>query len=332
MPASARPRLRAAVAVAATGLLIGCAPTARSAVVQVDGSSTMFPLTEAIAEEYVRARPDARVTVGISGTGGGLKRLCRGEIEIAAASRPISAEEHEACRTADLTYFEVPVAYDGITVVVHPANTWVDHLSVAELGRLWRHEAQGRVTRWSDLRPSFPDREIHLFGAGVDSGTFDYFTEAVTGTPRDSRGDYTSSEDDNTLVEGVAGDVDALGFFGFAYYAQYRDRLRAVPLQTADTLAAIAPSIATIADGSYRPLSRPVFLYVAADAYARPAVRHFVDWYVARAQDLAGAVGYVPLAPRTRAAVETRLALGTTGSLYEAAPATVPLDVRLGLD
>lgn len=332
MPASVRSRLRAALVIAATGLCAGCVPAARTAVVQVDGSSTMFPLSEAIAEDYVRTFPDARVTVGISGTGGGLNRLCRGEIEIAAASRPIGVQEDVACRSAGRAYLEVPVAYDGITVVVHPANTWVDSLSVAELGRLWRHEAQGRVTRWSDLRPAFPDREIHLYGAGVDSGTFDYFTEAVTGTPRDSRGDYTSSEDDNTLVEGVAGDVDALGFFGFAYYERYRDRLRAVPLQTMESLTAVAPSIATIADGSYRPLSRPVFLYVAAAAYARPAAQHFVDWYLARAHDLSGAVGYVPLAARTRAAVHARLAHGITGSLYEAAPATVPLDVRLGLD
>lgn len=311
----------------------GCAHSdAADHVVRIDGSSTVYPLTEAIAEDYVRLRPDARVTVGISGTGGGLNRLCRREVEIAGASRPITDTERATCVAAGVTFLEVPIAYDGIVVVVHTSNTWTDSLTIDELGRLWRHQAQGLVQRWADVRPGFPARDIHLYGAGVDSGTFDYFTAAVTGTARDSRGDFTSSEDDNTLVEGVAGDPGALGFFGYAYYEQHRSRLRAVPIRKTADAPPVLPSPETIGSGAYRPLTRPVFLYVRQDAYARDDVRAFMAHYLARVPALASDVGYVAPAARTRAAVASRLAAGLTGSIYAGARPTTPLDERLGLD
>lgn len=331
----ARPALLLVHAIAA---LVACTSTgcansgAAARVVRLDGSSTVYPLTEAIAEDYVRQRPDARVTVSVSGTGGGLKRLCRREVEIAGASRPITDTERATCAAAGVPFLEVPVAYDGITVVVHPTNTFVDSLTVDELGRLWRHQAQGRVQQWADVRPGFPARDIHLYGAGVDSGTFDYFTAAVTGTARDSRGDFTSSEDDNTLVEGVAGDPDALGFFGYAYYEQHRGRLRAVPIRETADAPPVLPSPDTIGSGAYRPLTRPVFLYVRQDAYARDDVRAFIAHYLARVPVLASEVGYVAPATRTRAAVAARLEAGLTGSIYAGARPTTPLDERLGLD
>jgi phosphate transport system substrate-binding protein len=311
-----------------------CAATPSGrALIRIDGSSTVYPLTEAVAEEFLRVTPTARLTVGVAGTGGGLKRLCRGEIDVANASRPITSGEQATCARAGLTFVEVPVAYDGITVVVHPGNDWVDHLTIEELGRIWEHQAEGRLLRWSQVRPGFPDRELRLFGAGVDSGTFDYFTEAVTGTPRDSRGDYTSSEDDNTIVQGVAGDPGSLGFFGFAYYVENRELVRAVPIVAAVGEAPVSPTAETIGSGTYRPLSRPVFLYVEAGALARPEVRAFLDFYLTHVPTLAREVGFVPLGNGVTARVRARLDQGITGTLYdEGHVARTTLTRRLGLE
>lgn len=324
--------IRFAVPVLTGAALVAAACHSSSAdVVRVDGSSTVYPLTEAVAEEYLRAFPHARITVGVAGTGGGFKRFCRGEIDIANASRPISPIEQAACADSGISFLEIPVAYDGITVVVHPANDWVTDLTVDELGRLWRHEAEGKVLRWSDLRPGFPQREIRLYGAGVDSGTFDYFTEAVTGTARDSRGDYTSSEDDNMLVQGVAGDEGALGFFGFAYFEENRTRLRAVPIRPTSDARPVAPTVETIRTGTYRPLSRPVFVYVSAAAFARADVEAFVAFYLAHVGVLAREVGYVPLSDDTAGQVLARVRARTTGSIYDAGDmAGRTLDERLG--
>lgn len=304
------------------------------AVISVDGSSTVYPLTEAMAEQFQRVAPGARVTIGIAGTGGGLRRLCRGGLDLAAASRPITGGEADACASADVSFIELPIALDGITVAVHPSNHWVRHLTVDDLRRLWRHQAEGRMMRWSQLRAEYPDREIHLFGAGVGSGTFDYFTSVVTGAPRDSRGDYTSSEDDNTLVQGVAGDPYALGYFGFAYYEAHQEHLRAVPIQAGDGTPAVLPTRETIRSGAYRPLARPVFLYVNARSLDRDDVRHFVDYYTTHVGDLANDVGYVPLDGRVLAAVRGRLAARRTGSLYDGhdGAATLTLAARLGVE
>ncbi len=320
------PALMGAVLVSAA-----CHASSSGPVIRVDGSSTVYPLTEAVAEDFLRATPGARITVGVAGTGGGFKRFCRGEIDIANASRAISRTEQAACAEAGVAFLEVPIAYDGITVAVHPRNDWVMDLTVEELGRLWRHEAEGHVVRWSDLRPGFPHREIHLYGAGVDSGTFDYFTEAVTGTVRDSRGDYTSSEDDNTLVQGVAGDEAALGFFGFAYFDENRTRLRAVPIRPTGDAPAVGPTVETIRTGAYRPLSRPVFIYVSVDAFARGEVRAFVEFYLAHGGALAREVGYVPLSDDAARIVRDRVRTGVRGSLYDDGQmATRTLDERLG--
>ena len=325
------------LALLAAGGLTACGRTsaATRAVIAIDGSSTVYPLTEAVAEDFQRLHPGTRITVGVAGTGGGLRRLCRGALDIANASRPITAAEASVCAAAGIAFVEVPVAYDGITVAVNPANTWVDHLGLDELRRLWRHEAEGRLVRWSQLRPTFPDREIHLFGPGVESGTFDYFTGVVTGVPRDSRGDYTSSEDDNMLVQGVAGDTEALGFFGYAYYEEHRELLRAVPIRAAAGLPAVLPTRESIRSGTYHPLSRPVFIYVSARSLARPDVRALLEYYTTHLGDLADDVGYVPLEDRVRIAVRARLASGTQGSLFlppTRLARTPTLAARLGLE
>ncbi len=331
---------RTGTSVAFLLLLVGLAGCDRTAtpigtVIDIDGSSTVYPLTEAVAEDFRRVHPGTRAIIGVSGTGSGLRRLCRGAVDIANASRPITAAEADTCAAAGIEFLELPVAHDGITVVVHPSNTWVDSLTVAELRRLWRHQAEGRLLRWSQLRAGWPDREIHLFGAGVASGTFDYFTGVVTGVPRDSRGDYSSSEDDNVLVQGVATDPGALGYFGYAYYEEHREYLRAIPIRADDSAPAVSPTPSTIRSGAYHPLSRPVFLYVSAHAVARPGVAAFVDYYVAQVGALAGDVGYVALDARVLGAVRDRVAARTTGSLFtsdQPALHAVALGTRLGVE
>ncbi len=270
-----------------------------SSIISVDGSSTVYPITEAVAEEFRRETKGAvAVTVGVSGTGGGFQKFCRGETDFSDASRPIHQSEIDGCTAAGVSFLELPIAYDGITVVVNHKNTWAQSMTVAELKKLWEPAAEGKVTRWSQIRAGWPDKEIHLFGAGVDSGTFDYFTEVITGKTDASRGDYTSSEDDNMLVQGVSGDEFALGFFGYAYYETNKDKLRAVAIddEKADNGAGpIEPSPDSIRTGSYRPLSRPVFIYASVKSLSRPHVLQFMDYYVKNVAALAREVGYVPL-------------------------------------
>ena len=267
--------------------------------ITIDGSSTVFPISEAVAEEFQSSHPDVRVTVGISGTGGGFQRFCRGETDISDASRPIRPSEIEACAKAGIEYIELPVAYDGLTVVVNPKNTWATSTTVEELKKLWSPEAQGKITRWNQVRPSWPDREIHLFGPGVDSGTYDYFTEAVVGKEGASRGDFTSSEDDNVIVQGVASDELALGFVPLAYVEQNRERLKLVPVDdgTPDNGdGPISPSVDTVRTGTYQPLSRPLFIYVSRAAADRPEVQAFVASYFTQ-PGLMREVGYIELTP-----------------------------------
>ena len=292
----------------------------RTAGIKIDGSSTVFVLTEAVAEEFSKAGHGARITVGQSGTGGGFQKFCRGETDIQNASRPIRTVETTECAANGIEFFEIPVAYDGIAVVVHPRATWVDQMTVAELKTLWAPEAQGRIKRWSQVRPGWPDREIHLFGAGVDSGTFDYFTEAVTGQARASRGDFTSSEDDNVLVQGVEGDELALGFLPFAYYRENQHRLRLVPIDdgnAANGTAAVAPSLETIRTGSYQPLSRPLFIYATSGAVARQPVQQFLDFYIAQVGPLADEVGYVQLGDEGYRLVAEHFARRQPGTLFD---------------
>jgi len=274
--------------------------TAAPTLIQLDGSSTVFPISEAVAEEFQKANPAIRVTVGISGTGGGFQKFCRGETDISDASRPIKPAEIEACQKAGIEYIELPVAYDGLAVVINPKNTWANAVTVAELKTLWAPEAQGKVLRWNQVRASWPNREIRLFGAGVDSGTYDYFTEAVVGKEHSSRGDYTSSEDDNVLVQGVSSDELALGFIPFAYVEANHAKLKLLPVDDGKKEngdGPLAPSAETVRNGTYQPLSRPLFIYVARKAADRPEVQKFVESYFGAAA-LIREVGYVELTPQ----------------------------------
>ncbi len=266
------------------------APSTAKATVRIDGSSTVFPITEAVAEEF-RAENKARVTIGVSGTGGGFKKFCAGETDISGASRHIKDSEKELCAAAGVEYLELAVAYDGISVVVNPANDWAAHLTTDELKRIWEPEAQGTITNWNQVRADFPDKPLALFGPGVDSGTFDYFTKKIVGTEQASRGDFTASEDDNVLVHGVATDEGGLGFFGYAYYIENQDRLKVLPIQHGDG-EPVTPTVETIADMSYAPLSRPIFIYVSKASSARPEVGAFIDFYLEHGGELALAVGY----------------------------------------
>lgn len=262
--------------------------------VKIDGSSTVYPITEAVAEEFQKAKKGAiNVTVGISGTGGGFKKFCRGETDISNASRPILAKEIEVCKQNGVEYIELPVAYDGLAVMVNPKNTWAASMTVAELKMLWEPAAQGKITKWNQIRPNWPDKNIKLFGAGTDSGTFDYFTEAITGKSKSSRGDFTASEDDNVLVQGIGGDIYALGFFGLAYYEENTDKLKLVAIDGGK--GAVIPSEKTVKDGSYQPLSRPIFIYVSVKAGERPEVKEFIEFYMGKAAKLVKDVKYIAL-------------------------------------
>ncbi|HYW58841.1 MAG TPA: PstS family phosphate ABC transporter substrate-binding protein [Polaromonas sp.] len=276
--------------------LLGAMPVASFAqVVKIDGSSTVYPVTEAVAEEFQKANKGLKVTVGVSGTGGGFKKFCRGETDISNASRPITASEMADCKKTGVEYFELPVAFDALTVVINPKNTWLKQATVAELKKMWEPAAQGKVMRWNQINPTWPDQPMKLFGAGSDSGTFDYFTEAIVGKSKSSRGDFTASEDDNVLVQGVAGDVNALGYFGFAYYAENTSKLKALPIVEKDGKPAVSPSAETVIAGTYQPLARPIFIYINAKSLAKPEVKKFVDFYMTQGAKMAKEVKYVPL-------------------------------------
>jgi len=283
--------------------------------ISIDGSSTVFPITEAVAEEFQNARRNSvAVVVGISGTGGGFKRFCAGETDISNASRPIKASEMELCRQAGVQYIEVPVAYDALTVVVNPDNDWVTSLGVEDLKTMWEPAAEGQISRWNQVRSEWPNAPINLFGPGADSGTFDYFTEAINGKAQESRGDFTASEDDNVLVQGVLRDRNALGYFGFAYYENNKDRLRAVPIDNGN--GPVFPSRAAVENGTYQPLSRPLFIYISTAALRRPEVREFANFYLDNADELSAEVGYVALPAEVYSIVRRNVETGKVGSVF----------------
>jgi phosphate transport system substrate-binding protein len=284
------------LALAIAGVALFGAQGAHAQIIKIDGSSTVYPITEAVAEDFQKAKKNAiKVTVGISGTGGGFKKFCRGETDISNASRPILAKEMEDCKAAGVEYIEMPVAYDALTVVVNPKNAFLKQATVEELKTLWEPAAQGKVTKWNQVNPAWPDAPVKLFGAGADSGTFDYFTEAIVGKAKSSRGDYTASEDDNVLVQGISRDVNAIGYFGYAYYAENMARLRGVPIVNPKTGKAVEPSGANVENGTYVPLSRPIFIYVNAKSVAKPEVVEFIDFYMKNGEKLIREVKYVPL-------------------------------------
>jgi len=249
-----------------------------------------------VAEEFQKAKKNAiKVTVGISGTGGGFKKFCRGEVDIANASRPILKKEMDACKEAGIEYIELPVAFDALTVVMNPKNAFLKEMTVEQLKAIWEPAAQGKITKWNQVNPAWPDAPIKLFGAGSDSGTFDYFTEAVVGKAKSSRGDYTASEDDNVLVQGVSRDVNAIGYFGYAYYAENTGKLKAVPIVEKAGKPGVLPSEDTVLKGTYQPLSRPIFIYINPKALEKSEVKEFVEFYMKNASKLTKEVKYVPL-------------------------------------
>jgi phosphate transport system substrate-binding protein len=333
-------RLAAVVIGALMAVIIACAPSgapsaqtpvsgtptpALTGAVQIDGSSTVFPITEAVAEEFQKMHRGVQVTVGIAGTGGGFQKFCNKETDISDASRPISATERTACQNNGREYIEIPVAYDGLSIIVNPQNTWVTSITTAELKKIWEPAAQGTITRWNQVRSDWPDRPITLYGPGTDSGTFDYFTEVINGRAKDSRGDFTASEDDNVLVQGVAGDMNALGYFGYAYYIENQNRLKLVSVDAGK--GAVAPSEQTINNASY-PLSRPLFIYVARDSADKTQVDQFVQFYMTGGKPLITEVGYVRLPESVYTVALQRYTSRTVGSALANAPAgSTVLDV-----
>jgi phosphate transport system substrate-binding protein len=284
--------------------------------VEIDGSSTVFPVTEAVAEEFKNAAPNVKVTVGISGTGGGFKKFGRGETDISDASRPILKEEAEIAANAGIDYIELPICYDALTVAVHPECDWIkdDTISLEQLKMIWEPAAEKKITKWNQIDPTWPDAEIKLFGPGSDSGTFDYFTEVVCGKAKQSRGDFTASEDDNTLVQGIAGDKHALGYLPFAYFEPNASKMKALKIKKGDE-GPIEPSPATVKDGSY-PLSRPLFLYFSTKSLERPEVQKFAEFYLDSVTALATEVKYVPFEASVYDLVKERLAKKKTGSMF----------------
>lgn len=299
--------------------LSACAERQETAMVRIDGSSTVYPIAEAVSEEFQAGQGGrVRVTVGVSGTGGGFKKFCRGETDISNASRPILTEEIEACRAAGIEFIELPVAFDALTVVVHPENTWAEELTVEQLRTMWAPEAQGQIMTWAQVDPAFPNEPLKLFGAGSDSGTFDYFTEAVMGKSKSSRGDFTASEDDNVLVTGVSQDRHAIGYFGFAYYAENANRVKAVRIKASADAPAVGPSQQSVLDGSYQPMSRPAFIYVNAKAAdEREEVREFVEFFLTESQPLIEEVKYIPLPQRAYDLALAKFRNRQAGTVFE---------------
>lgn len=300
--------------------------------IKIDGSSTVFPISEAVAEEFQNSkRGQVRVTVAASGTGGGFKKFCGGETQLTGASRPIRPVEVELCKKNGVEFIELPVAFDGIAIVLHPENTWAGEITVADLKKMWQPEAQAKIKKWSDVRPDWPDQNLRLFGPGVDSGTYDYFTKAIVGKEHSSRGDFNSSEDDNIIVQGVSTDKNALGFFGFAYYVENKDKLKLAGVDDgkADNgNGFIKPSLETISNNTYQPLSRPIFMYVSKKAAQEQHVKDLVHFYLNEGAKLSEEVGYIPLPPRAYKLAATRFDSGKIGSVFEGGGSKVGVSVE----
>lgn len=267
--------------------------TVLSGNIKIDGSSTVFPITEAVAEEYRLKAPNVQITIGVSGTGGGFKKFGRGETDISNASRPIKESEIKLCEEKNITYHDIMVAYDGMAILVNPKNDWINHITVAELKKIWEPDAQNKIKRWNQIRPEWPDEELHLYGAGTASGTYDYFTEVIVGKSGSSRGDFTASEDDNVLVHGIESDMYALGFMGLAYYEENKESLKLIPVDNGS--GPVYPTLESVSNNSYSPLSRPIYIYVNGEAIKRAEVVDFINFYLLHAKKLSADVGYIPL-------------------------------------
>jgi phosphate transport system substrate-binding protein len=305
------------------------APSNLTGNVTVDGSSTVAPISKAVAEDFAKSNPGVKVPVGTSGTGGGFKKFCAGDTDISNASRPIKEKEAETCKKAGVEFVELPVAIDGLTVVVNKENTWAKCLTVAELNTIWGPESEGKVTTWNQVRPDFPSEPLALFGAGADSGTFDYFTEAVNKKSKVIRKDYQPSEDDNITVKGVQGGKGAVGFFGVAYFEENAKKLTAIEVDGGS--GCVAPTAENINSGKYSPLSRPLFIYVSKKALARPEVKAFADYYFKDIK-VVKEVGYIPLPEAAMPKILERVSAGKAGSTFMGAPAGVPIADLLAKD
>lgn len=291
--------------------------------IKIDGSSTVFPISELMVKQY-RRTTDAKagpIDLKFSGTGGGFKKFCAGETDINNASRPILKEEIEACGKAGVRFYEFPIAFDALTVVVNPQNTWATDITVAELKKIWESAAQGKITNWNQIRASYPDRPLKLYGAGKDSGTFDYFNEVTIGNPKASRTDYTASENDNELVAGVLKDPNALGYFGLAYYEAKHNQLKALAVDPGNGRGAVLPSRETVEKAQYRPFSRPLFIYVNIVAVQhKPELQAFVTYYLNNAKQLVPQVGYIPLPDEGYRLTNLHFSQGKVGTVFEGVP------------
>jgi len=308
-----------------TFLALAVSAQAQPPLIKIDGSSTVFPVTEAVSEEFQKSKKGkVRMTVGISGTGGGFKKFCRGETDIQNASRPILTQEMADCRNAKIKYFELPVGFDAIAIVVNPKNTWLTSISADELKKMWEPAAQGKIMKWSDMNKKWPAQNLKLYGAGADSGTFDYFTEAITGKSKSSRNDFTASEDDNTLVQGIANDAGAIGFLPFSYYEHNKSRLKLISVvggpKSPKKNQAVAPSKDTVIDGSYFPLARPIFIYVSEASYKKPEVKEFVEFFLKDGPKLIEEVSYVPLPEKAYATARDNLMKNKVGTAFGGHP------------
>jgi phosphate transport system substrate-binding protein len=282
--------------------------------IKIDGSSTVFPISEAIAESFGKANAGKKVSVGTSGTGGGFKKFCRGETDISDASRPILQKEIDECKAKGIDYLEIPIAYDALTVVVNPANTWAATMKVADLKKMWEPAATAKVMKWKDVNPAYPDAKMTLFGAGKASGTFDYFTEAINGKSKESRTDYTATEDDNVTVKGVSGDKNALGYFGYSYYEANKTKLKAVGIDSGK--GAVLPSVETVKNGTYAPLSRPLFIYVSSKSLEKPGVKEFVDYYMAQVPKASAETKYIPLPETAYTKINEKVKAKKLGTVF----------------
>ena len=318
---------------AATKTTAATAPTTGAKLsgnITIDGSSTVAPISKAVAEDFAKSNPGVKVPVGTSGTGGGFKKFCAGDIDIADASRPIKKAESEDCKKNNVEFVELPIAVDGLTVVVNKENTWAKCLTVAELNTLWSPDSEGKITSWDQVRPDFPKETIALFGAGADSGTFDYFTEAINKKAKVIRKDYQPSEDDNITVKGVQGGKGAIGFFGVSYFEENAKKLNAVEVDGGK--GCVPPTAENINSGKYSPLSRPLFIYVSKKALARPEVKAFVEFYLSKDEKLVKEVGYIPLPGDALTKVKERFAKTALGSTFMDAPAGVSVAELLAKD
>ena len=285
-------------------------------IVKVDGSSTVYPITEAVAEEFQIATR-IKVTVGVSGTGGGFKKFCRGETVVSNASRPIKLNEIKKCKEAGIKFIELPIAYDALSVVINKKNDWAKDMTTQELKKMWEPAAQGKITKWSQIREGWPETPLRLYGPGADSGTFDYFTEAVIEESKAIRGDFTASEDDNVLVKGVSGDQGGIAYFGLAYYEENKNLIDSVAIKNSAGKF-VKPGLETVMNGSYNPLSRPLFIYLnATKAAFDPNVKKFIEFYLKHAGELSKEVGYIPFNNEEYAAITNHYKTLKTGSAYK---------------